>query len=133
MGLVFLDEFDKIIMPERTSTGENPNLLVQYHILTMIEGATISCEVERGIKKDINTHKLMYIGMGSFDYFREEKKKDASSIGFGLSSNDIEHYEPITREEIIKAGGCYELIGRFTLIVNYDKLTTKAINGIIDK
>lgn len=56
-------------------------------------------------------------------------------IGFGGKGGDeiaeAEHAAPITREDMISAGGCYELIGRFSYIENYHSLDQETIIEII--
>lgn len=44
---------------------------------------------------------------------------------------EAEHAAPITREDMISAGGCYELIGRFSYIENYHSLNRETIIEII--
>ena len=132
VGLVFLDEFDKKILPSYNAQGENTNAEAQYGLLTIVEGSDVEIK-ERGGILHVNTDKVMFIGLGSFDFFREEKSKDRTTLGFATTSELIDHYDSITREDMIEAGGCYELIGRFPTIINYHKLDNDAINRIINK
>lgn len=131
MGICFLDEFDKKINPSYTSEGNNFSADVQQSILTIIEGGDIQCD-RFGV---VNSSKMMFVGLGSFDHFRTKRETPKKSLGFGaeLESEEVNHYAPITRDEMIDAGGAHELIGRFPLIVNYDKLSDEAIQAIIDK
>ena len=127
VGIVFLDEFDKRLTPAITISGDNVNSDIQHQILMTLEGYGID---------GIDTTKTMFIGMGSFDVVREEREKRAESsgkFGFGLDSEQtIDHYDEITREEMIEMGACYELIGRFGQIVSYGALSYEAIDSIID-
>lgn len=129
VGLVFLDEMDKIILPAVSSRGHDSNRELQYDFLKIIEDGPVTFKDG----KVINTDRLMFIGMGAFDYFREKKIEKKTPIGFGSIETKTEHYDYISRNDIIKAGGCYELIGRFPLIINYDKLSKEAVDLIIDK
>ncbi|MCR4610777.1 MAG: AAA family ATPase [Lachnospiraceae bacterium] len=131
-GLVFLDEFDKKILPSFNSGGDNVNMEAQYAMLTVVEGSDIEVKYNNRIKT-VNTENVMFIGLGSFDYFRKNKEKERKSIGFGSSIETFNHFNEITRENMIEAGGCYELIGRFPLIINYNKLSSEAIDSIIYK
>ncbi len=132
VGLVFLDEFDKKILPSYNAQGENTNAEAQYGLLTIVEGSDVEIRV-RGRIFQVNTDKVMFIGLGSFDFFRDDKSKDRTTLGFATTSELIDHYDSITREDMIEAGGCYELIGRFPTIINYHKLDNDAINRIINK
>ncbi len=56
-------------------------------------------------------------------YTREEKEK---------IKEETKHFAPINREDMIKTGGSYELIGRFPYIVNYHELDEEAIVQVIN-
>ena len=43
------------------------------------------------------------------------------------------HYDPITKKDMIQLGGIHELLGRFPLVVNFQKLSEEAIDKVIDK
>ena len=77
IGLVFLDEFDKKIQPSFNSKGVNTNAEAQYCMLTIVEGSDVEIK-ERGRVSYINTERVMFIGLGAFDYFRDIKKRKAS-------------------------------------------------------
>ena len=44
-----------------------------------------------------------------------------------------DHYEDITRADMIALGASYELIGRFSCIINYHTLSDAMIDKIIDQ
>ena len=44
-----------------------------------------------------------------------------------------DHFSPLEMEDIIEAGGSWELLGRFSYIVNYNKLSKEAIKQVINK
>ena len=131
VGIVFMDEFDKICIPSFTADHSNIHLEVQHNLLTMIEGAKV--ELRRGT---IDTSNLLFIGTGSFDDFRKTRQEEKAK-GIGFSMNGYEQKEthdlPIRREDMIQAGGCYELIGRFSYIVNYHHLDRETLLAIIQK
>jgi len=129
-GIVFLDEFDKKIMPVHANTGENINAEVQANLLTLIEGGEVYCR-----HFPVDTHGLMFVGLGSFEQFRNKKGEVKRPIGIGTEfeeETDI-HYKPLTRDDMIDAGASNELIGRFPYIVNYEKLADEAILRVIQK
>lgn len=128
MGIVFMDEFDKCLIPQFLQGKTQLNQEVQNALLTLIEG--------RDIDNHINTGRTMFIGMGAFDVFRRKRECTPSSIGFangkeGASVSDT-HYEPITIEDLRESGAIPELLGRFVTIINYHKLSDEAVDKIID-
>ena len=130
IAIVFMDEFDKICTPSYTADHSDMHLEVQHNILTMVEGSRV--ETARGV---IDTKNILFIGSGSFDGFRKVRESnEKSEIGFQKDENKkSDHYAPVTRENIITAGGCYELIGRFSYIVNYHPLDKEIVLNIIDR
>ena len=134
IGIVFLDEFDKRLVPAYDGGGANVNDEVQHQLLEAIEGYVFEDD-----DRTVDTSKTMFIGMGSFDVVRKNRKDEAANtnrFGFGAaatkSEHNIDHYEEVTREDMIKIGACYELIGRFGQVVNYGALSYEAIDNIID-
>lgn len=126
IGIIFMDEFDKKIVPSYSGSGSNVNAAVQAQLLATIEGREYP-------EEGINTENTMFIGLGSFDECRKKKEVEIKHIGFGQENEKGEdHYSPITREDIINLGGSYELLGRFGTIVNYNKLSQSIIDEIID-
>ncbi len=133
-ALVFLDEFDKCLLPQFLGGKTELNHEVQNELLTLIEGRAID-------KTSIHTGRTMFIGMGAFDVFRKNRTKKVSggcSIGFTavtLTENDCTdmHYSPITMSDLKEQGAIPELLGRFVNIFNYHKLSDEAIDKVIDK
>ena len=127
VGIVFLDEFDKRLIPIHTSHGDNMNREIQGQLLLAIEGAEID---------GVDTNNTMFIGLGSFNVVRERKAEKAREKKFGLGvergDSMCDHYQRITREDMVELGASYELIGRFTCVIDYDRLPGDAIDRIID-
>ena len=119
----------KKLLPSTTSSGENVNFEVQSSILTLIEGQLV--QNKQG--QYIDTSKIMFVGLGSFDYFRENRENMKAEVGFNRESisEEVDHFADITRENIIEVGGTNELIGRFPYIVNYKKLDEDSVLEII--
>ena len=127
IGIAFLDEFDKKIVPSFESGGSNVNLPVQSQILTVIEGRK-----EIG-KNKINTGNTLFIAMGAFDACRKKKAVVEKHVGFGQTNQGGEkHYAYITRADMIDLGACYELVGRFSSVINYHELAEDTVDEIID-
>ncbi|MCR5101898.1 MAG: AAA family ATPase [Butyrivibrio sp.] len=125
VGIVFLDEFDKKLIPS-IGSGIDVNKAVQSQILTLIEG-----RVMRAYGVTIDTNNTLFIAMGSFDSCRKTKKVE-KHMGFGTElADEINHYEDITREDMIRMGAIEELLGRFTMIINYHELSDESLDEII--
>lgn len=129
-GICFLDEFDKKLTPSYSAHGTNTTAETQSNLLTIVEGGRITNNKGR----TIDSSRLMFIGMGSFNLFRSTKSKTPHKIGFGedLPSKTVENIH-LSRNDIVASGGLYELIGRFPLLVNFDPLTEESIKKIIQK
>ncbi len=126
IGIVFLDEFDKRLLPSHDSKGNNINKAIQSQLLTTFEGV-------RYPDMKIDTNNTLFIALGAFDACRENKSVEIKHIGFGAENEGGEdHYADINRKDIIDIGASYELLGRFGTIVNYHKLSDKVVDGIIN-
>ena len=136
IGIVLMDEFDKICSPSFNANNGNMHMEVQGSMLTMIEGGKVEVGDDR-TRSGISTGNLLFVGIGSFDSFRKDRESEAkTAIGFGQEGSETStgsHHDPIKREDIIEAGGCYELIGRFSYIVNYHPLDKDVVLRIIEK
>ena len=132
IGIIFLDEFDKKLLPSFDSSGTNINAHLQNQILTMLEGRDIRPS-KKGEFADftVNTGNTLFIALGAFDECRERKEKEGKRIGFGENTNK-DWYDLITRQDILDIGGSVQLIGRFSLIINYHRLSDEAIDRIIE-
>lgn len=133
-GIVFMDEFDKKLIPT-FAEGSNMSAAVQNQLLTIIEGRKVPfLQDGQPTGYYVDTSNTMFIGLGSFNESREQKKNVAkNNLGFGAHNKELDMFEDITREDMIKMGACYEMIGRFPLIINYHKLSEDAVDAIIDK
>lgn len=131
IAIVFLDELDKKLIPSYGATGINYNLAVQSELLIMLEGGII---YSKNGQNSIDTNNTLFIGLGSFDYARRLKKEKASHRGIGFNTETKtmdDHYNEITLDDLIRQGASYELIGRFSILANYHKLSPKTVQDII--
>lgn len=141
IGIVFLDEFDKKLMPSYSGKGENINLNVQNQLLTVIEGADFEGKFDNNTAI-IDTTYTLFVGLGSFDQARNMRTEEECRTTIGFSNvnqkkdKQEEHYRPITLEMMRETGACNELLGRFSTIINYkpiDKKTQKKmLNRILE-
>jgi len=131
IGIVWVDEIDKKILPSFESHGGNVNAKVQHALLTVMEGSV--CPPKKDMNSiTIDTNNTFFIGLGAFDFVRDAKQNAAVEIGFGAKHKEADHYDDITREDLIEAGAIYEFVGRFSSIYSYHRLSEKAVRKIIN-
>lgn len=131
-GILWMDEFDKKVTPSRASDGSDANREVQTQILTMLEGRTVE-DQRKGHSGSIDTSNTLIVASGSFDACRTEESEVHKHIGFDAKEERARsHYDEITREDIIRLGGCNEIVGRFTTVFNYQALSNDAVKRVID-
>ena len=133
-GIIWLDEIDKRLLPAHTSGGDNVSAEIQGQLLAMLEGCAEKYMM-RGLDEPItiDTSLTMFIASGAFNMVREKKKGvQSKTVGFVQQKEQYEIYNAITREDIISMGCLYELLGRFQLHVNYQKLSRDDIIKIIE-
>ena len=136
-GIIFLDEFDKLLAPSWTNHG-NFSIETQSNLLTMIEGGNFTIRRQnRVISSNLNTSNLLFVGLGAFESFRESRASKKSEIGFRSDSiptaDGPASYAPLTREDLLKFGAMRELIGRFSFVYNFKALNYDAYFGIVKK
>lgn len=133
-GIVFLDEFDKKLTMYELSSRNDLNMGLQHGLLAMIEGC-MACSGEN--QRKINTELTLFIGLGAFQQCRENKaKKDSrKSIGFAWQEEKelTDIYMDIDYQDILDYGCCTELLGRFSQIINFHRLSDEAYIRILKK
>ena len=137
VGIVFLDEFDKKLIPAHDSTGDDTNAAVQNNLLTALEGAdTLVISDIHETPLTVNTRNTLFIALGTFDSVRSKHEIAAKSeIGFTSSQGDpySAYWKDITQADIIEHGATEELLGRFSGIVNFKPLNDMALKKILHK
>ncbi len=118
-----MDEFDKIRFNVDSGGPQ-----VQHQLLTYMDGF-----VEKYGDTTIDSQFVFWIASGSFNEIRKAKKKQSQkSIGFVNSEKSYDSFDDITREDMSKIFS-YETIGRFTLVVSFNRLSKEAVTNIILK
>lgn len=126
-AIVVFDEFDKVVMPSTTSTGEDKNKEVQANYLKLLEGADII-----GKRKRISTENTGFILCGAFPNLMGEN--DTVISGFGdRSVKKQENARSIVdvTKALEKYGMLAEIVRRVTCFVFLDRLTTDDYRQIL--
>lgn len=132
-GIVFMDEFDKILVPAISSEGDNVHDRVQAQLLTMLEGSDVEIKY-RGNDITFNTSNILFVLAGAFDgieeFIKSRKLKDSGqNVGIGftaMSGKDMDLSiikENISHKLLIDYGMKKELAGRLEDIAVMEKLT----------
>ncbi len=122
-GIIFIDEIDKIIMPNTTSSGENINAITQYQLMNIISGTKI---------EDVDTNNILFILGGAFVQLDEyeQKSKTKNPIGF-VPNQEKEKSDYDLRDKLINIGAQREFMGRITSIIRLDKLSRSELKALL--
>ena len=143
-GVVCLDEFDKIASSSSNArfagqgtTKDVSGYGVQRELLGMIHGANVVVAMDYGFSEyghriQVSTHNIPFIGCGAFSGMDELLRENRSNIGFrNVSGEDLSQ---LTLDEVSsfqKFGFLPELIGRFSRIISFPKLSTETLKQIL--
>jgi len=143
-GVVCLDEFDKIASSSSNArfagqgtTKDVSGYGVQRELLGMIHGADVVVAMDYGFSEygrrlQVSTHNIPFIACGAFSGMDELLRENRSNIGFrNVPGEDLSQ---LTLDEVgsfQKFGFLPELIGRFTRIISFPKLSTETLKQIL--
>lgn len=132
VNIIFLDEFDKKLIPSYSSHGVNTSDAIQNNMLVAIEGSKICFK-----ENLINTSNTLFIGLGTFDSVRHKKTVHSCAIGYNTNDVDIDYdskyWNDITLTDIMDQGAKDELLGRFTDVVNFGALDDRTLVEILHR
>ncbi|MCR5598458.1 MAG: AAA family ATPase [Lachnospiraceae bacterium] len=136
-GIVFCDEFDKIVPSKRYSRGGDINDELQGQLLGMLEGTELDVPVGGSSVIRMDTTNILFVCAGAFEGLDKIVEKDIGRSGIGFGS-DIKKTEPfqLTRENLdqkhlIKYGMKPELAGRLHAVGVLNKLTREQLKCIL--
>ena len=143
-GVVCLDEFDKIASSSSNArfagqgtTKDVSGYGVQRELLGMMHGADVVVAMDYGFSEygrrvQISTHNIPFIACGAFSGMNELLRENRSNIGFRNAAGD--DLSQLTLDEVgsfQKFGFLPELIGRFSRIISFPKLSTETLKQIL--
>ncbi|MCR4585898.1 MAG: AAA family ATPase [Lachnospiraceae bacterium] len=140
-GIVFCDEFDKVIPRRSYSLGSDINDELQGQLLGMFEGTELEVPLQEGSSSQeilmLDTSNILFICAGAFEGLDRTVKKDVfgSSMGFGSevkSGKDFELSGSMLKTEHLISYGCKpELAGRLSNVCVLKKLDKKMLKRVL--
>ncbi len=143
-GVICLDEFDKIASSGSSArfagqgtTKDVSGYGVQRELLAMIQGTSVNVPMdygfsEFGYRSDLSTIDIPFIVCGAFSGFEELLSENRGKIGFRENAEELA--EKLSEQEaksFQKFGFLPELIGRFSRIVSFPKLSEEVLLTIL--
>lgn len=136
MGIIFIEEIDKIAKKKETTSRDVSGESVQQGMLKLLEGAEVEVPVGANSKNamvpltTVNTRNILFICGGAFpdlDDIIKQRLMKKTSIGYEADlkdkfNNDKDLIKKVTIEDLKKFGMIPEFLGRLPIIYTLDAL-----------
>lgn len=145
MGIIFVDEIDKIAKKQNTNSRDVSGESVQQGMLKLLEGADVEVPVGANSKNamvpltTINTRNILFICGGAFPELEEvikQRLNKQTSIGYQAElkskfDKDKNILSKVTVEDLKKFGMIPEFLGRLPVIYTLDALSKDALVQVL--
>lgn len=133
VGILVVDEFDKLVRPKFSSGGGNVSLDMQAELLKLMEGDYRISEQKKDTGK--TTKRMGFVMAGAFQELQQRKEDSSASRHIGFCAQQAaqlsEEAEILENGDFIRYGVMPELMGRIAVRCQVKPLSDQVYLNII--
>ena len=127
-GILVIDEFDKLVTPTYSSSGDNVSYRIQAELLKLMEGDAVS--MDHGKITSVTFENIGIVMTGAFASLHQSPKTRSQEVGF-LSAPKAAPSRQIQEEDLIQYGIMPEILGRIAVRTQVHDLDAAAYRRIL--